>query len=217
MNNTEILQSLIDVIKCQNSFSDTDIKLLKEIKSIFNDVEFESKHKRVPKGQEGAGQFTKGNGNLKPKYRNYKATLQKHKNLGLVDKFPPDFNGKSEEDIAKFLGIEGKEPAIFKTPIETVRIYRRNFSHIDHQKDKTRILGLGRAIQALINPNIIINDNKENYYIKFFIKGQSDKIHMQVIRTKKQGGFYKTNFPISSNRFETMKGQIIFDLSSKRD
>lgn len=162
------------------------------------------------------GKFAKQNGSPKPKLRSYKTTLDKHKQLGLVEKFPPDFLGNTEKEIADFLGIKGNKPAIFKTPIETVKIYRSNFSHIDHEKDKTRILGLSRAIAALKNPNIIIQDGKENYYIKFFQKGNNDKIHMQVIRTKKQGGFYKTNFPISKNRYETMKGQIMYDLSSKR-
>ena len=175
---------------------------------------------RVPKGNPNGGQFAKQNGGntarTLPKLRDYNQYLNRHKQLKLVDKYPPVFKGQTEEDIAKFLGIKGKEPAIFQTPVETVMIYRSNFKHIKHETDKTRIRGLIRAIETLKNPNIIIRDKKENYYIKFFTKGQKDKIHMHIIRTTKKGGFYKSNFPISKNRFENMKGQIIYDLSSRR-
>ena len=229
VNSKDEEQTAEETLKPQNSFdtvlnaiSEVFIECLGELRAR-NDTDFENKHKRIPKGNKNGGQFTKGDKNSskesntpKPKLRSYANTLTKHKQLGLVDKFPPDFEGKTEEDIANFLGIKGNKPAIFKTPIETVKIYRSNFSHINHEKDKTRILGLGRAIAALKRPNIIIQDKKENYYIKFFQKGKNDKIHMQVIRTNKQGGFYKTNFPISKNRYENMKGQVIYDLSSKR-
>lgn len=173
---------------------------------------------RVPAGSPQGGQFAKKDGSqiIKPKLRDYKAILNKHKNQGLIEKYPPDFKGTSDEDIMNFLGIKEQKPAVFKTPIETVKIYKNNISHIRHEKDKTRLLGLERAIKTLQNPNIIIQDKKDNYYIKFFDKKGEDKIHLQVIKTTKQGGFYKTNFPMSKNKFEKLEGQVIYDLSSKR-
>lgn len=50
MNNTEFLKSLIEVIKCQNSFSDEDIELLQGIKRIVNSIEQEPKRWITIKG-----------------------------------------------------------------------------------------------------------------------------------------------------------------------
>lgn len=136
--------------------------------------------------------------------------------MGLIEKYPSDFLGVSDDDIADFLGIKDKKPAIFETPIETVKIYRNNIPHIRHEKDKKRLLGLERAVKTLLHPNIVIQGKKENYYIKFFDKNGKNKSHLQVIKTTKKGGFYKTNFPMSKNKFEKIEGQIIYDLSSKR-
>lgn len=136
--------------------------------------------------------------------------------MGLVEKYPADFLGTTDDEIADFLGIKENKPAIFQTPLETVKIYRSNIPHIRHETDKTRLLGLRRAIKTLQNPNLIIQDKKENYYIKFFDKNGTNKAHLQVIKTTKNGGFYKTNFPMSKNKFEKLEGQVIYDLSSKR-
>lgn len=173
---------------------------------------------RVPKGNPNGGQFVRQNGtnSPKPKIRDYKTYLNKHKSMGLVEKYPPDFMGITDDDIANFLGIKENKPAVFHTPVETVKIYRNNFKHIRHETDKSRLLGLGRAIRTLQEPNLIIQDGKENYYIKFFDKSSNNKIHLQVIKTTQNGGFYKTNFPMSINKFEKLEGQVIYDLSSKR-
>ena len=74
-----------------------------------------------------------------------------------------------------------------------------------------------RAIRTLIKPNLIVHDKKENYYIKFFQKGNLYKIHLQVIKTTPKSGFYKTNFAIRERQFEKLEGQVIYDLSSDRD
>lgn len=152
----------------------------------------------------------------KSKLRDYKTFLNAHKAAGLIEKYPDDFLGKTDEDIAKHLGIEGNKPAEFKTPIETIKIYKNNIPHIRHETDKTRLLGLNKAIRTLQAPNLIIQNKKENYYIKFFDKKGQDKTHLQVIKTTPKGGFYKTNFPMSKNKFEKLEGQVIYDLSSKR-
>ena len=170
-----------------------------------NSVDFKNKNKE-----------SEDNLLVRPKLRSYSKILAEHKRLSLIEDYPSDFTGKTIDEIASFLGIKDKKPAIFQTPIEIVKIYKSNILHMNPQKDSTRILGLSRAVRTLIKPSIVIQDKKENYYIKFFKKLSVDKIHLQVIRTTKKDGFYKTNFPMSKNRFENMKGQIIYDLSSKR-
>lgn len=184
----------------------------------FNISNYSPSQPRIPKGNPNGGQFANKDGNIssKPKLRDYKTYLNKHKSMGLIEKYPADFLGTTDDEIADFLGIEENKPAVFHSPIETVKIYHNNIPHIRHETDKTRLLGLGRAIRTLQNPNIIIQDKKENYYIKFFDKSGKNKTHLQVIKTTKNGGFYKTNFPMSKSKFEKLEGQVIYDLSSKR-
>lgn len=105
---------------------------------------FDPNQPRVPKGNPNGGQFVRQNGtnSPKPKIRDYKTYLNKHKSMGLVEKYPPDFMGITDDDIANFLGIKENKPAVFHTPVETVKIYRNNFKHIRHETDKSRLLGL---------------------------------------------------------------------------
>lgn len=226
---TMFLEGLKELLSTRVFNSAEDIEFAKELGKLFDCegenslgecrvLNYNPNQKRVPKGNPNGGQFAKqdGTSNIKPKLRDYNNFLQIHKAKGLIEKYPKDFLGTTDEEIADFLGIKENKPAIFITPIETVKIYKNNIPHIRHEKDKTRLLGLERAIKTLQNPNVIIQDKKENYYIKFFDKQGKNKAHLQVIKTTKKGGFYKTNFPMSKNKFEKLEGQVIYDLSSKR-
>ncbi len=174
---------------------------------VFNSKTFkEEEHLRDEKGK-----FTKGNAKL-----SYDDFITQHKNAGLIEQYPDDFLGTTEDEIAEHLGIKGNKPAEIKTPIDVIKIYKTNIPHIIHEKDKNRLKGLNRALRTMQEPNLIIEDKKKNYYIKLFDKVGSDKTHIQIVKATPKGSYYITNYPLKKGGFNKLEGQVKYDLSSKR-
>lgn len=179
--------------------------------------------KTVINGGDGSGNFNHdgrpskvGGSAISSPKPNYEDFINQHKQANLIETYPDDFIGKTEEDIAKHLGINGNKPAEIKTPIETIKIYKSNIPHIIHEKDQNRLKGLNRALRTMQEPNIILSDKKKNYYIKLFDKKGSNKLHLQIVKTTPKGSYYITNYPLKKGGFNKLEGQVIYDLSSKR-
>ena len=91
-----------------------------------------------------------------------------HKNKGLVECIPPNWEGKTVEDALMYMGIGDKGIKI-KSPIENITIYKSHIEHLINDNDSYRKKFLNRAIRTIQEPNLIIKIKCYNNYIKLFM------------------------------------------------
>ena len=138
-----------------------------------------------------------------------------HKQLNLLEKTPPDWNGSTVADAVLYLGIQAKGTRI-KTPIDEIIIYKSHIEHLINDNDPHRKKHLNRALRTMQKPNIIVKNGVYNYYIKLFYDKETVKPHLQVVKVKSDGSFYVTNHKLNKKQADKiiLEGQVLYDLSS---
>lgn len=146
----------------------------------------------------------------------YDTFISIHKELGLLENLPDNWEGQTVEDALKYLGIEKKGIKI-KSPIENIIIYKSHIEHLINDNDSYRKKFLNRAIRTIQAPNLIIRMGVYNNYIKLFVDENSNvRPHLQIVKVKNDGSFYVTNYKLQKNQFRKniLEGEVIYDLSS---
>ena len=83
------------------------------------------------------------------------------------------------------------------TPIERVIITNVHyFKMVNHKIDKNRKEFIKHIRLSLEKPNEIWKNKDKHYYLKIF-KNKRFVFHIVVVKTKEDGNFYVTNFPIA--------------------
>lgn len=158
----------------------------------------------------------------KSKYTNndnvYDNFITEHKQKGLIEKSPDEWNGKTVDDAIKHLNMVDGAVKI-KSPIEEISIYKSHLEHLITENDikgnTSRKKYLNRTIRTIQEPNIITKRGQYHNYIKLFDDGKI-KPHLQIVKVKPDGSFYVTNFRPSKQQLKSqiIEGQVIYDLSS---
>jgi len=137
---------------------------------------------------------------LQRKIKNYHVIEFIRRNRNYLENEPRKVLRNHKEVFFKEFNLKRNyDKIIVPSPLEEIIITTQHYKKLEEHIDKSRKNFIKYIFPTLKRPNEIREVNGERFYIKLF-KNRKIKIHIVVVKTKPDGTFYVTNFPISEWR-----------------